>query len=129
MNWFSGQVYAVFRIVIGGLFLQHGAQKLFGVLGGSPGGTPAVGSQMWIGGVIELVCGAAVLVGAGTRWAAFLASGMMAVAYFQFHQPNGALPIQNGGELAVVYCFAFLLIAAKGAGMWSVDRFRTPSTT
>jgi putative oxidoreductase len=118
---FSDPAYAIFRIVIGGLFLQHGLQKIFGLLGGSQ---PPVGSQLWIGGLIELVCGAAVLVGFQTRWAAFLACGQMAVAYFQFHQPKGALPIQNGGESAVLYCFAFLLLATHGNGKWSVSGHR-----
>jgi len=118
LGMFGDRIYAVFRIVIGALFMQHGLQKMFGVLGGA---TVPVGSQAWFGGVIELVCGVLVLLGVWAGWAAFLASGTMAVAYFQFHQPNGALPVQNGGELAVIYCFAFLLIAAKGAGTWSVS--------
>jgi putative oxidoreductase len=118
------QIYAAFRIVMGLLLAPHGAQKLFGVL--LPPDYPASGrpefpSQMWLGGVIELLCGLAVAVGFQTRWAAFLASGTMAVAYFQFHQRNAFLPAQNGGELAVAYCFAFLLIAAKGSGMCSVS--------
>jgi len=113
----SSTIYVVFRVVVGFLFLQHGAQKLFGLFGGmqQTGATAPFMSQMWIGGAIELVCGSAVLLGIGTRWAAFLACGEMAVAYFQFHQKNGALPIQNGGESAVLYCFAFLVIAAFGA--------------
>lgn len=126
---FSEPIYAAFRIVVGGLFAQHGAQKLLGVLGGADGSgaTAAVGSQAWIGGLLELLCGVAVLLGFQTRGAAFLASGTMAVAYFQFHQPKGALPIQNGGELAVLYCFAFLLLAAKGGGCFSLSGRRRPS--
>lgn len=122
LSRFSDPIHALFRIVVGGLFAQHGAQKILGVLGGAggSGASAAVGSQAWIGGLIELVCGIAVLVGFQTRLAAFLASGTMAVAYFQFHQPKGALPIQNGGELAALYCFAFLLLAAKGGGIWSL---------
>jgi len=124
---FAEPIYAAFRIVVGAMFAMHGAQKIlgaFGGFGGSPGATATVGSQMWVGGMIELVGGALVLFGVQTRWAAFIASGQMAVAYFQFHQPKGALPIQNGGEPAVLYCFAFLLIAARGAGIWSMSRRR-----
>jgi putative oxidoreductase len=76
---------------------------------------------MFVGGVIELVAGAMVLVGFFSSIAAFIASGMMAVAYFMFHQPGGPFPIMNGGELAVAYCFAFLYIASRGSGVWSVD--------
>jgi putative oxidoreductase len=126
LSRWSGPVYALFRIVLGFLFLQHGTQKLFGWPAGGHG-SPPPWSQLWIGAVIELVCGALIVVGLVAGWAAFLASGQMAVAYFQFHQPKGALPVQNGGELAVVYCFAFLLIAAKGAGIWSVDGRRRAS--
>ena len=121
---FADPIYALFRIVVGGLLLQHGAQKLFGVLGGD---TAKMGSQMWIGGLIELVCGLAVMVGYKVGWTALLASGTMAVAYFQFHQPKGSLPIQNGGELAAVYSFCFLLIAAKGPGIWSMSGRRGAS--
>ena len=116
--------YALFRIVVGAQFALHGAQKIFGVLGGfggTPGATAPLGSQMWIGGLVEFICGVAVAIGFQARWAAFLACGTMAVAYFQFHQPKGALPLQNGGELAVIYCFAFLVIATKGAGIWSAS--------
>ena len=115
--------YALLRIVAGAMFVQHGLPKLFGFLG------PAqeVMSQKWVGGVIELVCGALVAIGAFTRWAALLASGTMAVAYFQFHwklELGGYyfLPMVNRGELAALYCFVFLLIALRGPGMWSVDR-------
>ena len=116
----SEPVYAVFRIVVGLLFLQHGAQKL---LGWPPGGHGAPQDlQGWIGAVLELSCGTLVCIGLFAGWAAFIASGMMAVAYFQFHEAKqGGLPIQNQGELAVVYCFAFLLISAKGAGIWSLS--------
>jgi putative oxidoreductase len=126
MNWlsrFAEPIYALFRIVVGLLFAPHGAQKLFGVL--LPPDYPAhetrMWSQEWCGGVIELVAGLLIAIGFQTRCAAFVASGTMAVAYFQFHQPQGALPVQNGGEMAVLYCFAFLFIAAKGSGIWSVS--------
>jgi putative oxidoreductase len=118
--------YVVLRIVAGGLLSMHGAQKLFGFLATKAG--PEVGSQLWIGGLIELVCGILVAVGLFTRIAAFLVSGTMAVAYFQFHwkgaMGSGLFPIVNGGELAVIYCFLFLAICAHGPGMVSLDRLR-----
>lgn len=114
----ADRIYAVFRIVTGLLFLCHGLQKLFGALGAQ--GQPPVGSLAWVAGVIELSCGALVMIGLLASWAAFLASGTMAVAYFMAHFPQGFWPIQNQGELAALYCFAFLYIAARGAGPWSV---------
>ena len=128
---FSDLAYAVFRIVVGALWLQHGLGKIFGLLGGfdgkHPGETLPVGGQFWIGGVIEFACGTLVAIGLFSGWAAFLACGTMAVAYFQVHQPQGTLPLQNGGELAVLYCFAFLLIATKGNGKLSAGGERKPS--
>ncbi|QRN97605.1 DoxX family protein [Archangium violaceum] len=115
--------YAFLRIVAGLMFAFHGVQKIFGVLSEFQ---PPVGSQLWFGGVIELVCGLAIAVGFFTRWAAFLASGTMAVAYIQFHWKLafGAnfLPGVNKGELALLYAVLFLYIACRGAGMWSLDR-------
>jgi putative oxidoreductase len=110
------------------MFMFHGAQKLFGWHGGGMP-SPAVGSQIWIGGVIELVGGALIAIGLFTRPAAFLTCGMMAVAYFQFHwklvTANGMwIPAVNKGELAVLYCFVFLLISARGGGVASVDGLR-----
>lgn len=117
--------YAVLRVVSGLMFAFHGVQKIFGVLRDK---TPAVGSQLWVGGVIELVCGFAIAFGLFTRWAAFLASGTMAVAYFQFHWKldfgKRFFPAINHGELAVVYAFLFLFIACAGAGRWSIDHAR-----
>lgn len=116
--------YTALRMIIGFLFLFHGVQKLFGWF--TTRATPAVFSQVWFGGAIELVCGVLVVVGLGTRLAAFLASGTMAVAYFQFHWKGESadwhwLPVRNGGELAVIYCFAFLFIAARGPGKLALD--------
>ena len=114
------------RVVAGLLFLQAGGMKLFDWFGGVPaqfGGHPAFLSQSWIGGVLECYGGAAILLGLWTRPVAFVLSGEMAVAYFQFHQPNGFWPIQNHGELAVLLCFVFLFFAAHGAGEWSLDAF------
>jgi putative oxidoreductase len=115
----------VLRIVAGAMFACHGAQKILGVLA-PPGHQPAVGSQLWIGGVIELVGGILIALGLFTRPAALLASGTMAVAYVQFHWKLALenwkfLPIVNGGELAVLYCFVFLVFALSGAGALSLD--------
>ncbi len=112
------------RVVTGLLFLQAGGMKILDWFGGIPiehGGHPAFLSQTWIGGMLELVGGAAILVGVLTRPVAFILCGEMAVAYFQFHQPGGTWPIQNGGQPAVLFCFLFLFFAAHGAGDWSVD--------
>ncbi len=114
----SEPVYAAFRIVTGALFAFHGAQKLLGMFGGQ---IQPVGSMLWIAGVIELVGGILIAIGLFAGLAAFLASGEMAVAYFTAHAPKGTWPIQNQGELAALYCFAFLYIAARGAGWLSID--------
>lgn len=111
------RIYALTRMVVGFLFALHGGQKLFGWFGGGP---PEMTPLLWVAGVIELVGGALVAVGLFTGWAAFLCSGMMAVAYFMVHQKMGLLPIQNRGELAALYCWIFLLIAARGDGIWSL---------
>jgi putative oxidoreductase len=114
--------YAVLRVITGLLFSFHGVQAVFGVLIPHQ---PPVGSQLWIGGVVELGCGLAIAAGLLTRWAAFVASGTMAVAYIQYHWrlALGAklLPAVNQGELAVVYCFLFLYIACRGPGRFSLD--------
>jgi putative oxidoreductase len=117
-------VYATLRILAGTLFVVHGLQKLFGVLGGHQ---QAVGSQLWIGAIIELVGGVLVAGGLFTRVAAFVCSGQMAVAYFQFHWKLDVshyrwLPMINGGEDTVLYCFLFLLFSIRGAGPYSLDR-------
>ena len=116
--------WILLRAVSGLLFLQAGGMKMFDWFGGVPaqfGGHPAFMSQTWIGGVLECYGGAAILLGLFTRPVAFVLSGEMAVAYFQFHQPHGFWPIQNHGEPAVLLCFIFLFFAAHGAGEWSVD--------
>ncbi len=115
--------YAILRIVSGVLFLTHGVQKIFGVVAESQ---PPIGSQLWIGGMIELICGLLIVIGFQTRWAAILASGTMAVAYIQFHWKfqfdSGFLPAINGGDAAILYCFVFLYIACRGSGLWSLDK-------
>lgn len=120
---FSDHAYALLRIVSGFMFAFHGVQKVFGVLTTHQ---PAVGSQIWIGGVIELLGGVAILLGFRTRWAAFLSSGTMAVAYCQFHWKfqlgSAFLPGVNDGELAALYCFVFLFIACRGTGIWGMEK-------
>jgi putative oxidoreductase len=116
---FAPYFYGILRIVAGLLFAFHGAQKLFGVFGGRQ---VTLMSQMGAAGAIELVCGLMIAIGVLTGVAAFIASGEMAAAYFIAHWPKGPVPIQNGGELAVVYCFLFLYIAARGTGPYSLDR-------
>ena len=124
MSRFEDAGYAALRIVAGFMFAFHGAQKLLGLL--TTKAPPELFSQMWFGGVIELLGGTLIALGLFARPAAFLAAGTMAVAYFQFHwklQGGGKLfPIANGGELSALYCFVFLLIAVKGAGIASIDR-------
>jgi putative oxidoreductase len=115
----SSPIYSLMRIVVGFLFLWHGAQKLFGFPTPVPAGTPAF--IVYGAGSIEFIAGVLVMIGLFTTWAAFLASGEMAVAYWMVHGTKALLPIQNNGELAVLYCFAFLFISAHGSGIWSVD--------
>jgi len=117
---YSPYLYALLRIVAGLVFVLHGTQKFFN-FPPSKGGPMPLGGLMTAGGVIELVCGLLILIGLYASVAAFVASGEMAVAYFMVHQPMGALPIQNGGELAALLAFTFLFIAGRGSGIWSVD--------
>ena len=121
----SDPAYALLRIVTGFMFSFHGAQIILRVF--AEGFPPApVGSQTWFGGLIELIGGLLVMAGFQTRWAAFLASGTMAVAYFQFHwkfqMGRMFFPTMNQGELAVLYCFIFLLIACRGGVTWCLDK-------
>jgi putative oxidoreductase len=119
-------IYAAMRIVVGLLFAAHGADKLFGAFGGQVmTGVPL----MLVGGIIELVGGLLVAVGLEAGTAAFISSGEMATAYFMAHASKGFWPIQNHGELAVVYCFLFLFVAAHGSGRLSVDALRRPRAT
>lgn len=132
---YSSPFLSIFRIVFGLLFTMHGSQKLFDWP--IPVGAPIeVGSwPIWWAGVLELVLGILITLGLLTRIAAFVASGMMAFAYFYSHYPilqgdtsASFWPLANGGEMAVMYCFAFLLLAGMGAGVWSVDARRRPGT-
>jgi len=116
--------FTALRIVAGLLFMQHGAQKLFGVLlppDQAFQGAPAMLSLMWFAGVLETFGGALIVLGLFTRVVAFLLSGQMAVAYFMVHVPRGPWPILNQGELAALYCFVFLAFAGAGAGPYSLD--------
>jgi putative oxidoreductase len=115
---FSGPIYALLRFVAGVLFACHGAQKLFGALGGQVmTGNPL----MLVAGIIEFGGGLLIALGLLASYAAFIASGMMAAAYFMAHASGGFWPIVNKGELAVVYCFLFLYVAARGSGEYSLD--------
>jgi putative oxidoreductase len=121
---FAQITWPLFRIVVGLLFACHGAASLFGLLGGARGTGEPIPVGVWPGwyaAVIQLACGLLVLFGLFTRPAAILASGSMAYAYFVVHQPDGLMPIENGGVNAALYAWSFLLIAAFGAGPWSAD--------
>jgi putative oxidoreductase len=115
---YAPTTYALFRIVFGFLFLCNGLQKTMGMFGGQ---VPPLMSMQGAAGVIETVGGLLIMIGFLTRYAAFISSGEMAVAYFMIHQPMGPLPIVNNGQLSVLFCFAFLYIASRGAGNLSVD--------
>lgn len=119
---YSTYIYAILRIVTGFLFMWHGSQKLFGF---PPSGTPSadgLSTLIAVAGGIELIGGILIMIGLFTAIAAFISSGLMAVAYFTAHFSMSAfLPLQNQGELAVIYCFLFLYIASRGSGIWSVE--------
>ena len=121
MRHYTGQTYALMRIVIGFLFLWHGSQKILGFPPPPPELEQAPAAIVWISGLVELIGGLFVMVGLFTRAAAFLCSGLMGVAYWMAHGFNAPLPIQNLGELAAIYCFVFLYISSRGGGMWSFD--------
>lgn len=118
MKTFEGETYAVLRIVAGLLFFVHGTAKIFGVPVPAPDAPPFI---TYVAGGLELVGGAMIAVGWQTRWAAFICSGLMAAAYWMAHGLEAFFPIANGGELAALYCFIFLYVAAKGGGKWSLD--------
>ena len=119
MKSFTPQVYALMRIITGFLFLWHGTQKLFGFPSAMKFEAPV--HILFVAGPIELFGGLLVMVGLFTRWSAFLASGLMAGAYWMAHGTKALFPVDNGGDLAVLYCFVFLFISAYGPGVWSVD--------
>ncbi|WP_367323485.1 DoxX family protein [Streptomyces sp. HUAS ZL42] len=126
LNLLQPYALGLFRMVVGLLFACHGAASLFGVLGGAAGtdgGTLEAGTWPgWYAAVIQLVCGSLVLLGLGTRAAAFLASGSMAYAYFDVHQPNALWPMENGGEASAMFCWAFFVLVFTGSGALGLDR-------
>ena len=130
---YSSPALSIFRIVFGLLFAMHGSQKLFEWPIGTPMPIEVGAWPAWWAGLIELVAGLLIALGLFTRIAAFIASGEMAVAYFWMSwpplegEPASFWPIVNKGEPAVMYCFAFLALAALGAGAWSIDARRRPT--
>ena len=129
---FSAHTFALLRIVAGLMFAMHGMQKLLGYPPMPKGMSGPLPPMLMVAGGIELVSGFLIAIGFFTGIAAFIASGQMAVAYFMAHAHNGLWPIENKGELAVLYCFVFLFIAAHGGGIWSADnalRRKTVLTT
>lgn len=121
---YAETLFAIMRIVAGFLFLCHGGQKLFGWFGAERAGEPL----MMVAGVIEFGGGLLIMIGLFASFAAFIASGEMAAAYFMVHAPNSFWPIVNHGELPALYSFLFLYIAAHGSGRWSVDAMRRRTT-
>jgi len=119
-----GAIHSLLRVVTGALFIQHGVQKLFGLLVSANhawNGPPPVFSQFWFAGVLEVFGGILIVVGLFTRPVAFLLSGEMAVAYFQAHFPRNFWPVLNGGENVVLFCFVFFYLFVTGAGPYSFD--------
>ncbi|MDQ3557576.1 MAG: DoxX family protein [Gemmatimonadota bacterium] len=119
MHRFEDVTLVLLRVVTGFMFMQHGAQKLFGALGGQQ--VEEVVSLMGLAGVLEFFGGLMILLGLFTRPVAFVLAGMMAAAYFIAHAPEGFWPIMNRGELAALYAFVFLYLSARGGGRWSLD--------
>lgn len=122
--FWAPRLLSVMRVAAALLFLQHATAKLFGIPHVAMFDGLRLLSLIGIAGIIELVGSLLLLLGLFTRPAAFVLSGEMAFAYFIAHAPRGVFPILNGGELAVLYCFVFLFIAAAGPGVWSVDARR-----
>ncbi len=119
-SW-TPRLLSVLRIITGFLFIAHGTQKLFNSPASPQNASVPLMSFMGFAGILEFVGGLLILIGLFTRPTAFILSGMMAVAYFMAHAPQGFLPLVNKGELAVLYCFVFLFLAAAGGGTWSLD--------
>jgi putative oxidoreductase len=119
--WYE-KAYVLLRVVAGSMYAFHGARKLFGLLDGY---MPEIGTQLWVGGVIELVAGTCIVLGLLAHWASLIASATLAFAYVQFHWRLdlgvNAVPAKNQGELAVLYCVVFLMMTCRGAGHWSID--------
>lgn len=117
----SPRLLSVLRIITGFLYLTHGSQKLFGFPPAQQSGAPPLLSLIGVAGLLEFFGGLLILLGLFTRPVAFILSGQMAAAYFMAHAPRGFWPVLNGGELAALYCFVFLYLAAAGGGSWSLD--------
>ena len=117
---YEAPVYTILRLVAGFLFLWHGSQKLFAFPPAEQVIPPHI---VFIAGPIEFFGGIFVMIGLWSRWAAFICSGEMAYAYWAVHSTHAILPLQNGGELAIIYCFLFLFISARGSGLFSIDHF------
>ena len=117
---YETQVYTILRIVTGFLFMWHGSQKLFNF---PPAGHVIPPHIVYIAGPIEFFSGLLVIIGLWTRWAAFICSGEMAYAFWTVHATHNLLPLLNGGELAMLYCFLFLFISTRGSGIFSIDHF------
>jgi putative oxidoreductase len=124
MSKFSPQLLSILRIMSALLFVEHGTSKLLGVPPSHMPGPLQIFSMVGFSGILELVGGVLLAIGLFTRITAFILSGEMAVAYFMVHAPQNFFPLVNKGELAVLYCFVFLYLAAAGGGPWSVDRLR-----
>ena len=122
--WLTDLLHSLLRVMTGALFMQHGLQKLFGLLLAPDrpwSGAPPMFSQFWFAGVLETFGGLLIVLGLFTRPVAFILAGEMAVAYFQAHAPRGFWPLRNGGEPTVLYSFVFLYLFATGAGPFSLD--------
>lgn len=130
MNFLNGasryqpQALAILRIVAGLLFLGHGLVKLIGFPDGAEPGQQALATLLGVGGVLETIGGALIILGLFTRPTAFILSGMMAVAYWMFHAPSSPFPVVNGGDGAILFCFVFLYLVTSGPGAWSLDGAR-----
>ncbi|MEO8176780.1 MAG: DoxX family protein [Sphingomicrobium sp.] len=129
LSRYAPVMLSVLRIVTGLLFLEHGTQKFLSFPAGAMAGAGwAFAQPAHYAGLVELVAGALITLGLLTRPAAFLASGTMAVAYWSAHAPNGAFPLNNGGDAAILYCFVFLYLLFAGPGPWSIDaQMRRPN--
>ena len=126
MAAWTPSLLSILRVVAGFLFMMHGTQRLFGFPAPMPGSPAELPPLILAAGIIEVAGGILMLLGLLTRPVAFLLSGEMAVAYFKAHATQGFWPLLNGGELAALYSFVFLFIAAAGPGPWSVDAFVRP---
>jgi len=124
MKPYEGPTYALMRIIVGLLFFAHGTSKVLGFPAPAPEQAPFF--VIWIAGGLECIGGGLIAVGLWTRWAAFISAGLMAAAYWLAHGTNSFFPINNGGELAVLYCFVFLYISARGSGPWALEATAEP---